>query len=435
MHPTQRDRGISRLLSSLVGVLLGLGACSATAESSIQLVTGEEIDVFSRAPQVVDLIVEKVSLEGSRTELSRVKLPSTSLDLGSMVQRDVGALSITGLDAAGAPVLRGDSLFVQWGALEHTSLEVFVQRTQEFARLPRGPSVISRERTAILASRYVLTTTNNQASLYDLLRLTTLAPRTLPRVPKSLVTRGTSMLLLDETSASLVDLETGAVSSFDAPSGGAFAEAAGGSTFSSSDGTQFIVGATRTNGGPSARILIVDPSGRTSFASLNTPREGACAAYVEGRGLVVFGGSSGPEPIEVLAPGATTAAVLAQTATAPRGCSATALDGAHVALAGGIGAEFPVTVVDLACTGTCPPTPWRGAIPLVRSESLALLPDAIFLVGEDLSGVTRAFRASSAELREIPLRTPRRGGKLLRSPTGAMLVVGGAPGIEQYVDR
>jgi hypothetical protein len=435
MHPAQRDGGISRRISSLVAVLLGLGACAVPAESSIQLVTGEEVDVVSRTPQVVEILVEKVSLEGARTELARAKLFSPSLDLGSMVQREVGALSITGLDAAGVAVVRGDSLFLQWGALEHMTLEVFVQRTREFARLPRGPSVGSSERTAILASRYVLTTAGDQASLYDLLRLTTLAPRTLPRVPRSLVTGGTSALLLDQHGASLIDLGTGAVSSFDAPSGGAFAEAAGGRTIPSPDGTQFVVGATRTDGGASARILIVDPSGRTTFASLNTAREGACAAYVEGRGLVVFGGSSGPEPIEVLAPGATTAAVLAQTSTAPRGCSATPLDGAHVAIAGGIASDSPVAVVDLGCTGTCPPTPWRGAIPLVQAESLALGPEAIFLVGEDSSGVTRAFRASPAELREIPLRTPRRGGRLLRSPTGSLLVVGGAPGIEQYLDR
>ena len=64
--------------------------------------------------------------------------------------------------------------------------------------------------------------------------------------------------------------------------------------------------ATRTTS-PSSRVLTIDANGSLAFYSLTTARMGAGAAYVAGRGLVVFGGDANAPALEVLAPGATTA--------------------------------------------------------------------------------------------------------------------------------
>jgi hypothetical protein len=256
---------------------------------------------------------------------------------------------------------------------------------------------------------------------------------TLPRAPKSVAAYSTAALLIDETGATSFDLQTGQSLTFNAPPNGNFGEVAGGARVSASDSGQFIVGATRVGtGGPTPRVLAVDADGKSSFAALTVPREGACATYVTGRGLVVYGGGDATAPAaEVLAPGATVATPLAYPADPLKNCAAATLDLTHVLIAGGDGKA--AKVIDLACSVSCAPVPWTGDLPLVRAEAAELAPDAAIILGDDASGATHVYRASPSELREIPLKNPRRGARLVKAPTDALLVVGGgAPGIEMY---
>src|SRR6185369_11140273 len=110
---------------------------------------------------------------------------------------------------------------------------------------------------------------------------------TLTRPAASLATYGTIALSIDENGATTFDLSDGSTADQAPPAGGAWSDVAGGATVYSSDGTSYIVGATRTaHGGPTARVLRIGADGALSFASLITPRAGACATVVEGRGLV-----------------------------------------------------------------------------------------------------------------------------------------------------
>jgi hypothetical protein len=240
---------------------------------------------------------------------------------------------------------------------------------------------------------------------------------------------GTTLIVIDEAGATAVDLQLGRTGDMTPPAGGTFAEVAGGSTISAPDGTMFVVGATRTERGPTTRILRVASDGSVTFANLAAGREGACATWVEGRGLLVYGGSATAAGAELLAPGATVAAPLAITPDAIRGCGIAALDAGHAIVAG---SGAPARVFDLACAAQCTPTTWAGAVPLVRAEIHALAPDAAFVAGDAADGTTHAFRVSPAEVREIPLRIPRRGARLLSLPTLAAALVGGGPGIESY---
>src|SRR5205085_2740746 len=101
----------------------------------------------------------------------------------------------------------------------------------------------------------VMAANETSTFLYDLLNLRTLdsAP-TLPRPARSLVTFDTVALVIDEQGASLFDLQTRQTNSIDAPAGATFGEIAGGATVRATDGTQFIVGATRTSGGATSRV-------------------------------------------------------------------------------------------------------------------------------------------------------------------------------------
>lgn len=415
---------------ALVGCAAAV-ACAGKPEGTLSLTTGEETDAFSRAPAPTSLVVEALALDRSKKELARVALPADDVSLGDLPRSDVGAIAVTALDATNEPVLRGESLYVQWGALENTTFEVFVQRTGELARVPRGPAALDVTIATVAVGRYVLATNGTTTFLYDLLNLRTLdGPPTFPRPAKSLATFDTTALLVDEAGATAFDLQTRRQGSVDAPAGATFAEIAGGATIGAPDGTQYIVGATRASGGATPRVLRLAPDGKLTAIALASPREGACAAWVEGRGLVVVGGSATAPGAEVIAPGAAQGASLAFPPDAVRGCGATALDGSHVLVAGA-----DARVLDVACAADCKPAVWPGALGLVRAQAFTLAPDAALVVGDDAGGASKVFRASAAGLREVPLRTPRRGARLVPIPqNGFATIVGGGAGIEQYVE-
>jgi hypothetical protein len=425
---------------AVVGLLaIGAPGCRGTTTGTIRLEVGEEADALSRAPAPMTLVVSSVDLEENAKEIARAPLPASEIDLGDVSKTDVGAVRVAGLLADGTTVVRGTSLYAQWGALELGDLPVFVQRTGELARLPRTPS-LAASATVLVNGRYVLEAMGTTASLYDLLQLVTFASSpTLPRPARSLASYGTIALVMDEQGATAFDLQDGKSYEVPAPVGGAFAEIAGGLTVYAKDGTQLVVGATRA-GAPTARVLRIDPSGNVSFVSLASPRAGACAAFVEGRGLVVWGGSDAAPGGEVLAVGATAAISLPFPPDAVTGCALGALDGGRVVVAGGVRADAAAALatgireIDLACAAACTPRAWPGEVPLVRAGALGIGRGAAFVAGDDAAGVTRAFRIAEAGAREVPTRAPRRGALLLPSPTGGVLVVSGGPGIEQYQD-
>ena len=408
-----------------------LTSCAGDPEGTIAITTGEEIDALSRAPAPTTIVTEALALDRSRRELARATLPTESFSLGALPRSDVGAIAVTALDAAGKPILRGETLYVQWGALESAGLEVFVQRVGELARVPRGPASIEAIHATVAVGRYLLATNGTAAVLYDLLNLRALdAPPTFPRPARSLVTFDTTVLLVDEQGATAFDLQTRREGEVAAPAGASFAEIAGGSTVRASEGTQLVVGATRLAGGPTPRLLHLAADGKLTAASLANAREGACATWVEGRGLVVYGGSPVAPGGEVIAPGATQGAALPFPPDPIRGCGAATLDGSHVLIAG-----EQTRVLDLACASECEPIAWPGALGLVRAEAFPLAPDAALVVGDDATGASKVFRVSAGGHVEIPLKTPRRGARLVPLPQhGLVMIAGGAPGLEQYAE-
>lgn len=412
-------------------------SCGKTPTATLTLVTGGENDAFSRPPVPTLLVVESIGVDDSKKEIARTTLPTQGdLSLGDASETDLGALRVTAFDATGRPVIGGQTLFLQFGALQDISLEVLVQRLGEFARAPRTPrATFAAPVVDLVSTRYIFAASGTSTLLYDMLFLQplTFAP-TLPRAAESVATYGATAIVVDGAGASTVDLSSGSAKDFPAPTGGTFAEIAGGKTLRASDGSVYIIGATRTGGGPSARILRISSDGNVDFAALSTPREGACATWVDGRGLVVAGGSSDGSFAEILSTTATQAAPLPFPADGTKGCGAAMLDAGHVVVAGGTNATgiSPARVLDLGCVANCVPAAWKDPVPLVRGDVSRVAPDAVLLVGDDANGATLAYRASATELREVPLRVARRGGRMLVLSDGSSAIVGGAPEIELY---
>jgi hypothetical protein len=413
-------------------------ACSSKATTTLDVVTGGEGDAFSRQPTPATIVVEEVGTDGNAKELSRSAYPADDLSLGDVGRDDTGAIRVTALDSAGKTLLKGETLFIQFGALADVSFEVYVQRTGELARMPRQPSQrLDAPVADVLLGRYVFAASGTATMLYDVLFLKALATvPTLPRNAASLATYGTISLVVDENGASTFDLSDGTNAEQTAPAGGAWGDVAGGATVNASDGTSFIVGPTRTaHGGPTARVLRIGADGALSFANLITPRAGACAAFVEGRGLVVYGGAATGAGAEVLAPGAGTAAPLPFDPDAVASCGLATLDATHVVVAGGTRSpDVAPFVIDLACGSNCHPAPWKDVLSMPRAQAFGLGSDAALFVGDDASGNTHVFRAGSAGQREVPLKVGRKGARGLPMPDGSIGIVGGAPEIETYRD-
>jgi hypothetical protein len=438
-------RTASFLVFSLAS-LASLAACSSKPEGTIQLVTGGETDTMTRAPAPTSLLVEAIDGNGKATTLARVSWPTDSIDLGDQSQDTVAVVRVTGFDASGAPRVRGTSVPVQLGGLAGSTLDVFVQRAGELARLP---SPLSDARPSPLVApvigRYLFVaggsdpSTSTTSQLYDLATYTaTATPPALPRAPLSMAMLESRALLIDAAGATWLELADGSHGDASVPSGGTFAEVAGGATVIAEDGSAYVVGATRTTGDPTPRVLHLANDGTVSFVSLTTPRKGAAATWLAGHGLVVAGGSASGAGVEVLAAGATTATALPFPSDAATGAGAAPLDAKSVVLLGGVDAtmaDAKVRVIDVTCAASCATSAWSAVIPttLVRASAFAFVDGSALVVGDDAAGATHATRVTPTAVADVALKAARGHASTIVTPNGAVAIVGGAGVIESFV--
>jgi hypothetical protein len=442
----------STLALAILGPALALSAlglaCGKPA-GTIVLTTGPETDVLTRAPAPTRLVVDAYETDGGRTRLADTPLPASTIDLGEQPKDGIFTLRVEGSDDKGVLRAAGGTLLVQAGALQDRRLPVFFQRTGELARMP-GTLGDAREAplASVVAGRYALLTAGADASLaaktqlYDLLSLGSLpSPPTFDVVPRSVAPIGTGVLLVHDAGAKVFDLSTSQSDDVPVPSGGTFDEVAGGPTVVAPDGVAYIVGAARGTGAPSKKVLRVEAGKGSSFLSLSEARLGAATAWVPGRGLLVCGGAATGPGCELFAPGTTAAVPLPYPADPTRGAAAAALDGTMVILVGGAdtsadagGAPRPTRRVDTSCTASCQATPWGKGLPVLLSpiEAHAVRGGALFVAGDAPGGQSAAYLVTDSATDPVPLRVPRRGARTVRSPTGSVLVVGGANQVEAF---
>jgi hypothetical protein len=449
---------------ALVGGALG---CNATDNGTIQIITDEEAGTFTESPAPTEIQVVAVQSADASTTLATAQLPTSTIDLGKLSESaPVVSLNISGYDATNTRRVFGASLPVQYAALAGQTVPIFVQRDGELARLP-GPLSDSRPSPllSVLQSEYLLIAGGGDPSVASTTQLfdfgtfgTYEAPPTLPVVPQSIAMEGTLAWLINASGSSYFDLSDSDYESIPVPPNGSFADVAGGATVIDENGANYVVGGTRTGGLPSNKVLKIDPNdtsntnypyANATWLTLSTSRIGAAATWVTGRGLVVVGGNIDPAAagIEIVAPNTTTGSPLPYPSDPTYGAGASALDGQHVLVAGGLSAsgEDPgVRWFDLACTpspagadasaGNACITTW-AALPVVLETAQTFTwtaTDGLVIGNEFVSGKTHAFRLNATSATEVPTRIPHTRASATWSPVGTIVLFGGANMIESF---
>jgi len=328
-------------LAVLGTAVLAAVACSSTLQGSLNIITGPD-DGFAQNPQPTSLLVQLIDSTNTTTNFPRVSLPSDGgITLPAQSGSNVDIIQITGFDDAGDAVVSGSTIPVALDQLSGITLNVFVQRTGQFSRLPSadggtatfalgdggGGPLSKAPLLTQLFSRYLLiadgTGKSNGTQLYDTLTWQfDPSPPVLPTGAVSMAyvdtyTGGDAAIDGSTSVAALLSigsnntatwLDLTATQSPDAdilidaaiPTGGTYADVAGGQTIVTPTNT-YIVGATRLSGGATNEILRISPSGVTSYVTLLNKRQGATAVYVGAAtgspsnvytGLYVFGGSA-----------------------------------------------------------------------------------------------------------------------------------------------
>ncbi len=418
-----------------------LFGCSEKAlpEGQVKLTLGQEEDTWAGSEVAV---VETESSGGDLKEILRTDAPLSRFDMGS---GGVTSFVVTGLDAAGLVRVQGRSLPVNRDGFSGITLPLFVSRAGELGRPPGGLLHAEPDRPPvdIMSGRYVYAFGGSdgdraQADGYDLgvwrplvSQQSLSCPSPPCRVRSFAIVAGTLGLAVGDDWGIALDFANSSATDAPMPDGlDSFADVSGGATVHASDGSAYIVGATR-DGEPTATVIRIDPDGILNVALLTTPRARAAAAWVEGRGLVVVGGASAPSAgAELLAEGSTAFVALPFPADTTVGAALTTLDNSSVLRLGGLdesGAAAETVSIALGCGTSCTPAPTGPTIELAQAQAFPLPSGKVLVVGDDATGATSAAVWLDTDVAEtLPLREPRSGASALALPTGHVAIVGGA---------
>ncbi|MBK7581817.1 MAG: hypothetical protein IPI67_16615 [Myxococcales bacterium] len=419
--------------------LLALGCSEELIEAGrMRLVSGHEPDPFSVSPVPTRTLVEKEKSSGTVIELDARDgaVQSFSMGLG-----EAGRFTVRGVDEADLTRVVGHSLLIDPSGFAGGTLPLFVARAGEFGRPPGelpldlGPAPVA----TVVASRYLLSATGSAAGLelsgYDFAAwLPIESPPALDCGAASCTPR--SLAVLDSTLTLAVgdgwalwfDPVSGGSGNLAEPDGlGSFADVAGGQTLESPEGAAYIVGGTRESA-PSSSVLVVGADGVLSHVALSSPRQGAAAVWVSGRGLLVVGGGDATSAgAELLPEGAKAFTPLPQAPDETRGAALVVLDSSSVLRLGGSVAGAPAASVELAlgCAQGCDPKPAGDSVEVTGARTFSLGDKAALVVGASTAAVTRAFRFADGKATELELRESRSSATALLLPTGHVGLVGG----------
>ncbi|MBI3201214.1 MAG: hypothetical protein HYZ29_06685 [Myxococcales bacterium] len=412
------------------------------------LTSGHEPDPWTAAPAPTRARVDKVLADGEEVSIGEPDPPVSRVSLGTGA---AGQFTVTGLGQNDAALVRARSLLLDPVGLAGLTLPLFVSRVDVLARPPGElpNDVGASPQVAAVAQRHLLVARASGATLtldgYDFAAWSAIAPP--PPLEcgaascdlRSLaVAQGSLVLALGDDWGFWFDPIAGDSSPIDPPDGlASFGLVAGGRAIPATDGSVYVVGGTRADA-PSTAVLVIGTDGALSHLALSSPRQGAAAVWVEGRGLLVLGGGDATAAgAELLAEGAKAFVPLPQPPDETVGAAAVAWDATRVLRVGGRlgGAPAPSVELSLGCASGCQPKAVGEAVDLSEPVAFALEAERALVVGQDDSGNTSVKRWQAGTWSNVPLREPRSGASALRVPTGHVALVGGGPRtIELYVD-
>src|SRR5450755_4342613 len=119
MHRARRILWLAAVPAGVVAM-----ACSSNVAGTISLITGyQEQDPFTQAPAPTSIQITALAGDGGVTVLAQSALPVTAnLALPTQSTSTTAALTATGFDDAGATVLWGQTLPIEFSSLEGLTL-------------------------------------------------------------------------------------------------------------------------------------------------------------------------------------------------------------------------------------------------------------------------------------------------------------------------
>lgn len=432
-----------RLLASLL--LVSTAGCGTSVPNGIfTLTTGHEDDTFSADPKVTSVEVTRTGEDGDEARLADLTTPPTSIDLG---KSGTYRYSVLGTDEDGQLQAVGQSLWADAEALKGLEIPLFVGRTDRFCRPPEA--FLVDQGTHPLAGIYagnIIWTLGGRTSDgdyvwgdgYSVAYWQQSSPPSsfqvtdCPSLPchyLSFAVVGRQYgVAVGEDYALGIDGISGVTSEYGLPDGlDSWSDVAGGSTVDLPDDTAYIVGGTRSNDATFA-VIFIDEEAAISYLPLAVARSGAAAVYVDGRGLVVVGGSSEGSGVELLATGDDTFQPLAYPSDPVTGAGLLIEDESHLLRVGGRTADgdpAPTVRIDLGCGDACE----LEAEPDFDLDAVDVhafsgeLQDVV--VGYDADDLTLAWRRTDSGFEPLKLREERKGATALAVPTGSVALIGG----------
>lgn len=436
--PAARLRARPGWLLACLGLTVGLTGCSEELlePGRIEFIGAGDSEPW-REPGF-EIQVTKTDEAGSTQDFARFDSPATGFSLG---RGAVGRVHVRGRNAQGDVEFSADSVFIDPLGVAERTLPLPVGRagslslTDRLAEQLAQPLVLS----AVVAERYLLSASADaRGQLYDLGLWRRSDPFDLPcpsetdcRIQTLLVFDGWIGVFIGPGGASFLDFGSGDQGTLDPPEAGLFQAVAGGQVISAPSGDHYVIGATRLEAATD-RVLHIHTDGELSALRLASPRQGAAAAYLDGRGLLVVGGSDTAAGIEQLKPQATAFDTLSAAPDPTRGAAIfEAADGVFRVGGGGDGTAAPSAKLDLGCASACEPA--IVGDPLGSADPVSLGTTAggeVLLLANGPSGESQLFGVSTSQsaLQLTPIGSDLEGSASLLQPlpTGQLAVLGGA---------
>jgi len=435
-HALIQGSGVAGLLSVLLGSCLLLGCdTNVHPDGFVRFVTGA-----GDAPWAAPPAVERVRLEfvqaTSRSTLAEVSAPPQNISLGNAgPEYVIGHFEANGLTKEGAPVVHGSTVPFYLLGFSGISVPLFVARTGGFSEAP-NPLLLPHTRPipALVSGAYLFVVDGGSSAL-DIYNIAMWeepsAAAPLPQTVKSLAVSGTELLMLNDDSAQWIELTTAVAAAVSPPAGLTFAEVIGGKTLVASDQTAYIVGATRTEGAATNKVLRIDPDGSLHTLLLGSPRLGAAAALLDDA-LLVAGGSAVGAGAELYAVGANGFRSLALPPDTTQGAGLVGITATTAWLVGGRDASGTPTSprrIDIDCSSDCLAAELGTSLELNQASAFRLDENLALVVGETEDEQDHVYLLDASgdapTLTEQPLHTPRARASAVVLPNGQMALVGG----------
>ncbi len=441
------------LRAATLGLLgLTLTSCSEEilAPGQVQLEAGLESSVWPD-PAPTRIRITTSDEAGEEHDFKQYDAPVDGFSLGL---GDLARFHLRATDSDGDTLVSADSIFIDPRGVAERVVPLVAGPAGRVGRVDNLADHLTQPMafSAVVARRYLLSVSGSEGRLYDLGLWRASDSFQVPcpsetdcTIETVLVHQGWTAVFIGPSGASYLDLTSGGTGFLKDLDDGGYAAVSGGQVFTGPNDELYVVGATRSSA-PSDRVLRIDAEGELSLIRLASARQGAAAAYLSGRGLMVVGGSASATGAEQLKPGADAFDTLDLPPDATSGAALFESSAGIFRVGGGEnGTAAQAVRLDLGCSSSCTPETAGPALDSAAPVQLRTTENGdVLLLSADTEGNAQLLRLQAAD---VPLSfeplaaTQRTPGLLSELPTGQLALLGGSSGgdpsplLEVYFQR